>query len=79
MKFGLVSPVLPPSKSGQAMIINKLLKDTTSSNYFLISRQDYTNNQNNTYYSNKLSGKYYSLPTYDNYIFIKAINKIKEK
>ena len=41
MKFAIISHVLPPSWSGQAMILFKLLKDVNPSDYILISREDY--------------------------------------
>lgn len=80
MKFAIISHVLPPSWSGQAMILFKLLKDVNPSDYILISREDYmTDNIQN--FSNKLPGKYYSLPRlFPNVEIInKGINKLKKK
>ncbi|HOC78369.1 MAG TPA: glycosyltransferase family 4 protein [Methanofastidiosum sp.] len=79
MKVTLISHVLPPSLSGQAMIIYKLLKDLNASNYFLISIENYTKNRKIREYSNKLSGKYYFLSGIFPRIVIinKGINKLK--
>ena len=80
MKFALVSHILPPSWSGQAMIIYKLLKDVNPSDYILISREDYSKD-NIPDYSNRLLGKYYYLPRILPKIAIinKGINKLKKK
>jgi len=80
MKFAFISHVLPPSSSGQSMIIYKLLKDVNPSDYLLISREDYNKN-NIENYSNRLQGIYYSLPRIFPHIPIieKVINKTKKK
>lgn len=80
MKFAIISHVLPPSWSGQAMIVYKLLKDVNPSDYILISREDYMID-NIQSFSNKLLGKYYSLPRlFPNVEIInKGINKLKKK
>jgi glycosyltransferase involved in cell wall biosynthesis len=60
MKFALVSHVLPPSWSGQSMMIYRLLKDLDAEAYCLISSEDYSDTSDNNY-SEKLSGRYYHL------------------
>ncbi len=40
-KFALISHVLPPSSSGQAIVLYKLLNDLPASYYCLLSRQKY--------------------------------------
>lgn len=62
MKFALISHVLPPSWSGQAMVIYRLLRDLDPDEYCLISRQDYDTASSSDCYSNRLPGRYYALP-----------------
>ena len=56
-KFAFVSHVLPPSWSGQAVVIGRLLRDMDPRSYCLISRQD--NQQDG--HVRSLSGHYYCL------------------
>ena len=42
MKIALLSQILPPSYSGQAMLIYRLLKDRSPDEYCLISQDDYS-------------------------------------
>lgn len=60
-KFGFISHVLPPSWSGQAVVIERLLRSIPPTTYCLISTHDYqtqTPQENNR----RLPGNYYSLP-----------------
>jgi len=61
MKFALVSHVLPPSWSGQAVIIYRLLKGLSIDNYCLLSRQKYDTEISSDGYLNRLPAKYYHL------------------
>lgn len=60
MKFALVSAILPPSESAQAIVLHRLLRDVESSTYCLLSTKDYGTAQPSYY--GKLPGKYYYLP-----------------
>ena len=60
VKFALISPILPPSSSGQAMVIYQLLRHLDPSTYCLISQQDYESNKSQGY-TDKLPGKYYKI------------------
>ena len=60
MKFAFVSQVLPPSGSGQAIVIYRLLQYLDPDVYCLISRQEAPREQNE--YSRRLRGRYYHLP-----------------
>lgn len=60
-KFGFVSHVQPPSWSGQAVVIERLLSQINPDNYCLISLRDYKEaspEENNR----RLTGPYYVLP-----------------
>jgi glycosyltransferase involved in cell wall biosynthesis len=58
-KFAINSHVLPPSRSGQAIVLYQLLKNHTPSDYILISNHDYTNLRKSEYFTDKLNAKYY--------------------
>ncbi|MFA5294478.1 MAG: glycosyltransferase [Methanoregulaceae archaeon] len=63
MKLAIVSPVLPPSQSGQAIVLYRLLEGTDPDRYILISPTNY----NHAIYgiddcSQKLPGRYYHIP-----------------
>lgn len=60
MKVAIISYTLPPSDSGQAMIIHRLLKKLDPATYCLLSAKDYAT-ENEPGYSDKLRGKYYYL------------------
>lgn len=60
-KFVLVSHILPPSPSGQAMVSYRLLSGLPADSYCLISRENYEGNEHNDSISSKLSGRYYHL------------------
>jgi glycosyltransferase involved in cell wall biosynthesis len=59
MKVAIISYVLPPSDSGQAMIIHRLLRDLEPDTYCLLSARDYEETEQN--YSERLPGKYFHL------------------
>ena len=59
--FALLSHVLPPSPSGQAMILYRLLSGLPAGSYCLISRENYEGDKHNDSISSKLSGRYYHL------------------
>jgi glycosyltransferase involved in cell wall biosynthesis len=65
MKFALISHVLPPSTSGQAIVLFRLLKNIDPKQFILISSQNYQhiakNNQNGT---SVLGSKYYCVPRF---------------
>lgn len=63
MKFALVSHVLPPSWSGQAVMIYRLLQGLDPDDYCLISRQNYSAVVCQDSYTSRLSGRYYQLPS----------------
>ncbi|HWI55212.1 MAG TPA: glycosyltransferase [Desulfobacteria bacterium] len=60
-KFAVISHVLPPSPSGQAIVLHKLMKDLPSEKYCLISVIDHSNCSGDLVGSEKLPGKYYHL------------------
>lgn len=61
MKFAIVSHVLPPSSSGQAIVLYRLLKDLDPESYCLISQKDYTSEAYGEGYTSKLMGRYYKI------------------
>lgn len=60
MKFALISHILPPSESGHAAVIHRLLCDLDPSSYCLLSSRDY-GGEGQRNYSGKLHGNYYHL------------------
>ncbi len=70
VKFALVSHVLPPSPSGQAVVLSRLLRDIDPARYCLVSVRDYENNKKNPQgqepepagATQRLRGLYYGLP-----------------
>ena len=60
MKVAIISYVLPPSDSGQAMIIHRLLRDLEPNTYCLLSARDYEI-ENEPNYSERLPAKYFHL------------------
>ncbi|MFH1523474.1 MAG: glycosyltransferase [Chloroflexota bacterium] len=60
MKFVIVSHVLPPAWSGQAVMIGRILKNVPPAQYCLISTENYQNAQDGN--TGSLPGKYYVLP-----------------
>ncbi len=60
-KVALLSHVLPPSASGQAMVIYRLFNNVSPDKYCLLSRENYEGIDRSLTYSRKLSGKYYYL------------------
>lgn len=63
MKIALVSRLLPPSPSGQAMMIYRLLRDVSPADYCLISSQKADASKDQSHYSQQLPGKYFHLST----------------
>jgi glycosyltransferase involved in cell wall biosynthesis len=68
-KFALVSHVLPPSPSGQAVVLSRLLRDLDPQQYCLISVRDYASNtpsaahdMNPGAITRRLNGRYHSIP-----------------
>lgn len=57
MKFALISHTLPPSPSGQAMIIHRLLKDLDPDAYSLIISGSYNESDTGNGFTPKLPGK----------------------
>jgi glycosyltransferase involved in cell wall biosynthesis len=62
MKFALVSHVLPPTWSGQSVVIHRLLSGLSAERYCLISRADYSTPADGEQHMPQLPGKYYHLP-----------------
>jgi glycosyltransferase involved in cell wall biosynthesis len=62
IKFAIVSHILPPSWSGQAVVIRRLLNTVPPEQYCLISREDYSNSAKKGQYIGELPGRYYHLP-----------------
>jgi glycosyltransferase involved in cell wall biosynthesis len=62
MKFAVISHVLPPSSSGQAIVLHRLLKDLDPKIYCLISQRNY-NSEIYRNYTGKLRGRYYKVLT----------------
>ncbi|MBI5574851.1 MAG: glycosyltransferase [Deltaproteobacteria bacterium] len=61
-KIAIVSHVLPPSPSGQAVALYRLLSGMPREKYVLISREDYEGDRGEDSASVKLSARYYRLP-----------------
>lgn len=59
-KIAIISHAFPPSWSGQAVILGRILKYLDPSSYHLISRQDYRENAND--FIPRLAGAYHYLP-----------------
>jgi glycosyltransferase involved in cell wall biosynthesis len=80
-KFAILSHILPPSPSGQAIILYRLLKELDPDSYYLISDKVYSNLDQNTIASSKLDSQYYALsdtPFKDKHKH-QTINTIKNK
>jgi len=67
MKIAVISRPLPPSPSGQAMMLYRLLKDVDPGKYCLISGQSSDHAADETNYSQRLPGKYFYLSTEHEY------------
>jgi glycosyltransferase involved in cell wall biosynthesis len=59
MKVAIISSVLPPTWSGQAILISRLLRDRLPSEYCLISEEQWDTTENEV--SPRLRGNYYKL------------------
>ena len=62
-KFAILSHVLPPSSSGQAVMLYRILESIPKENYCLISRENYNLKGYVKNASKKLPAKYYTLKT----------------
>ena len=62
LKFAFVSHVLPPSWSGQAVMIGRILRGMAPDRYCLLSRQKYEMDKDQENYIERLPGEYYYLP-----------------
>ncbi|MBF0529067.1 MAG: hypothetical protein HQK55_07320 [Deltaproteobacteria bacterium] len=62
MKIGFVSHVFPPSWSGQAVMIGRILESMDPNDYCLISVADYSQDGPGNDFISRLPGKYYHLP-----------------
>jgi glycosyltransferase involved in cell wall biosynthesis len=60
VRIAIVSHVLPPTWSGQAVMIGRILKNISSAQYCLISTENYQNEKDGN--TGFLPGKYYVLP-----------------
>jgi len=58
-KSAIISPVLPPSSSGQAIVLYQLLKNHDPSKFIFLSNTDYSNPRKSDFFTNKLKTKYY--------------------
>lgn len=64
-RFGVLSHVLPPAPSGQAMVLYRLLRDLPAEDYVLFSRQKYDGSAGSSTEpsaSQRLAGRYVHLP-----------------
>jgi glycosyltransferase involved in cell wall biosynthesis len=63
MKLAIISPVLPPAPSGQAIVLYRLLRYTDPEDYILISPSKYDEKCGDTdICSERLSGQYFNIP-----------------
>lgn len=62
MKFAFVSSVLPPSWSGQSVVIYRLLKDFRPADYCLITQDYGQGREHREVKAGRLRGKYYYIP-----------------
>jgi glycosyltransferase involved in cell wall biosynthesis len=60
MKIALISHVLPPSWSGQSVMIGRILRAVSPDQYCLISTENYQNQESQN--TQRLPGTYYVLP-----------------
>jgi glycosyltransferase involved in cell wall biosynthesis len=63
LKLALLSHVLPPAWSGQAVVIYRLLTGLDPNSYCLISRHDYASQAHPESFLGRLPGSYHCLPT----------------
>lgn len=74
-KFAVVSPLLPPSKSGQPLVLNNLLRTFSPDDYCLVSEADYSDIRNNES-SGKLDCKYFQIRFFfNNHFFNRLVEK----
>ena len=60
-KIAILSHILPPSPSGQATVLYRLLSTWAADKYCLISRENYHDIRNDTAATERLPGRYYHL------------------
>lgn len=60
-RIGIVSHILPPSPSGQAVVLHRLLSDLSADRYILISRENYDDTKHDDVATEILLAKYYHL------------------
>jgi glycosyltransferase involved in cell wall biosynthesis len=66
MKIAIVSPVLPPSPSGQAVVLYHLLKNVPPDEYILISPKKYHDSTDDAGKCTlRLTGKYHQIPNFN--------------
>ena len=75
-KFAIISPLLPPTNSGQPLVLYSLLKNFSPEDYCLISEADYSDNINGRHSEKKLNCKYFCIK-----LFFKKyyLNRLMEK
>jgi glycosyltransferase involved in cell wall biosynthesis len=61
MKFAVLSAILPPSASGQTMVLYNLLKGFSGEDYCLISQEEYQERSPNNDFTELLPGRYCTL------------------
>lgn len=57
-KFAIISPLLPPTKAGQPLVLYNILKNFDPDSYCLISEADYSGFPKDNTVKNSLSGRY---------------------
>lgn len=77
LKFAFLSHVLPPSWSGQAVVIKRILNDVDPSVYCFISMNNYEDHKKNYDFIGKLPVKYYELAKENYYQNKKLIKYLK--
>ena len=60
-RIAILSHILPPSPSGQAVVLHRLLSNLSADRYILISRENYDDIKHDCVATEKLSAKYYHL------------------
>jgi len=61
-KIAINSPVLPPSSTGQAIVLYQLLKNHDPSEFIFLSNTNYSNPPKSDFFTDKLNTKYYYIP-----------------
>jgi glycosyltransferase involved in cell wall biosynthesis len=66
MKFAVLSHILPPSPSGQAVMLYRMLSGFAPDDYYLISREKYERQEGDSHF---LAANYYVVPPFK-YLFL---------